>query len=99
MTAPEIIPPWTILSTLIDSCFLLFSFFVVYVSTRLWFLGKKKLYKQWDWNCLKKNKSRTNWIGSNETFVYAFATDRDWQGLPLESSWNSVQEKVNCQFI
>ena len=29
-------------------------------------------------------------------FVYAFATDRDWQGLSTKSSWNSVQEKVNC---
>ena len=31
--------------------------------------------------------------------VYAFATDRDWQGLPSKSSKNSVQEKVNCKFI
>ena len=46
-----------------------------------------------------KNKSRTNWVWNNETFVYAFLTGRAWQGLPLKSSWNSIQEKVNCQFI
>ena len=31
--------------------------------------------------------------------VYAFATDRGWQGLPSKNSWNSVQEKVSCQSI
>ena len=31
--------------------------------------------------------------------VYAFTTDTDWQGLPSKSSQNSVQEKVNYQFI
>ena len=32
-------------------------------------------------------------------FVYASVTDVGWQGLPSESSNNSVQVKVNCQFI
>ena len=34
-----------------------------------------------------KEQARTNWVWNNETdFFNAFATDRDWQGLPLKSS-------------
>ena len=59
------------LITLIDSCFLLFSFFVVQISTRLWFLYKKNFHNHRDWNCLKKkSKSRTNWVWNNETDLF-----------------------------
>ena len=45
-------------STLVDSCFLLFSFFVVWSSTRLWFLYKKKLYKNSETETTEKRTSQ-----------------------------------------
>ena len=45
-------------STLVDSCFLLFSFFVVWSSTRLWFLYKKKLYKNSETKTTEKRTSQ-----------------------------------------
>ena len=59
------------LSNLIDSYFLLFSFFVVKISTRRWLLYNINFYKRRDWNCLKKkNKSRTNWAWNNEAGLF-----------------------------
>ena len=59
-------------STLIDGCVLLFSFFVVYISNRLWFLYKNKLckYSETETALKKKNKSRTNWVWNNETKLF-----------------------------
>ena len=45
-------------STLVDSCFLLFSFFMVWISTRLWFLYKKKLYKNSETETTEKRTSQ-----------------------------------------
>ena len=44
-------------STLVDSCFLLFSFFVIKVSNRLWFLLKKKLYKNSETETIEKRRT------------------------------------------
>ena len=44
-------------STFIDSCFLLFSFFMVWTSTRLWFLYKKKLYKHSETETASKRRA------------------------------------------
>ena len=88
-------------SSLIEICFLLFS--------SLWF----KLVLDFDF-CIRKlfiNPVRPKLVWQEEQvkdkldmeelnrFAYAFATDRDWQGLPAKNSWNSVQEEVNCKFI
>ena len=45
-------------TTSVDSCFLLFSFFVVWISTRLWFLYKKKLYKNSETETTEKRTSQ-----------------------------------------
>ena len=91
------------LRALIDSFFLLFPFFVVYIGTKTWLLYKKKFYKHRErLNLLKKEfKSRTNWVWNNETdlFMLSQQIEIKWQGLPSKSWWNSVQKKVNCQFI